>query len=127
MTRSLSALFIAGAALLSGCAAISLQPGAAAVRVVTQDPKGCTYLGEATGNQGNFFTGAFTSNESLETGSRNALKNAASELHGNTVVLLTNRAGQTSSWNRQGGGSHETNVVMTGAVYDCPGDGLAAR
>jgi len=106
--------------VLAGCAANEIKPGAEKVRFMQSEPKGCKYLGEATGNQGNFFTGGWTSNENLETGSRNTLKNKAYEMGGNVVVVLTNRAGQTGSYGQYGGGSQQTNVALAGTVFDCP-------
>ena len=106
--------------LLAGCAAAPLKPGAEKVRFLQTEPKGCKYLGEATGNQGNFFTGGWTSNANLETGARNQLKNRALEMGGNAIVVLTNRAGQTGSAAGGSGGLQQTNVVMTGTIYDCP-------
>src|SRR4051812_9254343 len=91
--------------LVVGCAAAKIKPGADKVRFAHNEPTGCKYLGEATGNQGNFFTGGWTSNSNLETGARNELKNKAAELGGNVVVLLTNRAGQTGSYGQYGGSS----------------------
>ena len=109
--------------VLAGCAANPLNPQAQKVRLVTADPKDCEYLGEVTGNQGNFFTGGWTSNANLETGARNDLKNQAAQMGGNTVQLLTTRAGQTGSFgvgNGSGGGtSEQTNVTYVGAVYRC--------
>ena len=61
---------IISAAVLAGCAATKLESGAQQVRIVTTEPQGCEYLGEVTGSQGGFFTGAFTSNANLETGAR---------------------------------------------------------
>lgn len=110
--------------LMSGCAAQQLNPNAQQVRFTQQDPKGCTYLGEATGSQGDFFTGGWTSNENLETGARNALKNKAADLGGNTVVLLTNRAGNTGSSGAYGGGYQQTNVALAGVVYNCPKEAM---
>lgn len=106
--------------LLAGCAAQELKPGAEKVRFTQSEPKGCKYLGEATGNQGNSFTGGWTSNENLETGARNTLKNKAVDMGGNIVVLLTNRAGQTGSYGQYGGSSQQTNVALTGTVFNCP-------
>jgi hypothetical protein len=101
-----------------GCAAIAIKPGAEKVRVTKTEPgKECTFLGEATGSQGNFLTGDFTSNSNLETGARNDLKNKAAAMGGNVVFILTDRAGQTGGY--QSGGS-QTNVVITGNVYSCP-------
>jgi hypothetical protein len=106
--------------LLSGCSAQQLNSGAEKVRFLQADPKGCKYLGEATGNQGNFFTGGFTSNSNMETGARNTMKNKAAAMGGNAIVLLTNRAGQTGSAGLGSGSLQQTNVVLTGTVYDCP-------
>jgi hypothetical protein len=121
--RSMS-LALMGLSLLAGCAAVQLNPGAAQVRITTNEPQGCKYLGEVTGNQGNFFTGGFTSNANLETGARNEMKNEAAKLGANTVQMLTNRAGQTGSMSLAGGtggGSMEqTNVTYTGIAYKCP-------
>lgn len=95
---------------LTACSANSLNYGAEQVRVMTSEPgKECSYLGDITGSQGNFFTGGWTSNSNLETGARNDLKNKAYKMGGNTVVLLTQRAGQTgSSWHGSGS-SKQTN------------------
>ncbi len=106
--------------LFTSCAATVLNTGADKVRFVQQEPKDCKYLGEATGNQGNFLTGGWTSNENLETGARNELKNKVFEMGGNTVMVLTNRAGATGSYGMYGGSSQQTNVTLTGTVYSCP-------
>ena len=109
--------------VLAACSANPLIPGAERVRIVTTDPKGCEYLGEATGNQGNFFTGGWTSNANLETGARNELKNVAHRMGGNTLLILSSRAGVTGSFNVSngygGGSSEQTNVTYSGAVYRC--------
>lgn len=106
---------------LGGCSANSLQPGADKVRLTNNEPgKECKYLGEITGNQGNFFTGEWTSNSSLETGARNDLKNQAAGMGGNVVSLLTQRAGQTGSIYDGSGSMAQTNVTLTGNVYKCP-------
>ncbi|MBM4132964.1 MAG: DUF4156 domain-containing protein [Nitrospira sp.] len=112
------------AGLLAGCAAAPLMPEAHQVRIVTNEPTGCKYLGEVTGNQGNFFTGSFTSNANLETGARNEMKNEAAKLGANVVQMLTNRAGQTGSMSLSGGtgggSTEQTNVTYTGIAYKCP-------
>lgn len=117
-------LLVMAALIIAGCAAEELKPGANNVRFMQSEPKGCKYVGEATGNQGNFFTGGWTSNENLETGARNTLKNKAFEMGGNVVVMLTNRAGQTGSYSMNNGygsgGSSQTNVALTGTVFNCP-------
>lgn len=111
--------------LLAACAANPLTPAAQHIRIVTAEPAGCEYLGEVTGNQGNFFTGDFTSNANLETGARNEMKNEAAKLGANTVQLLTSRAGQTGSMSMSNGtgSGHtaETNMTYSGIAYKCSG------
>ena len=116
--RHVRAIICAG--VLTGCAAVDLESGAQQVRIVTNEPQGCDYLGDVTGNQGNFFTGAFTSNANLETGARNDMKNQASKMGANTVHLLTNRAGQTGTAGQGSGSMQQTNVTYTGVAYKCP-------
>jgi hypothetical protein len=105
---------------LVGCASVELESGAQQVKIVTNEPQGCEYLGEVTGSQGDFFTGAFTSNANLETGARNDMKNRAYKLGANTVQMLTNRAGQTGSMGQGSGSMEQTNVTYTGVAYKCP-------
>ena len=105
--------------MLTGCAAMELESGAQQVRIVTNEPQGCQYLGEVTGNQGNLLTGGFTSNANLETGARNDMKNQAYKMGANTVQLLTNRAGQTGSFGQGSGAMEQTNVTYTGIAYKC--------
>jgi hypothetical protein len=106
--------------VLVACAAVDLDSGAQQVKVVSNEPQGCEYLGEVTGSQGDFFSGAFTSNANLETGARNDMKNRAYKLGANTVQLLTNRAGQTGSMGQGSGSMEQTNVTYTGVAYKCP-------
>lgn len=109
------------AAILAGCAATPMNPGAERVRITNAEPgKECKFLGDVTGSQGNLLTGPWTSNENLETGARNDLKNKAAAIGGNVVTILTHRAGQTGSYGQYGGSSQQTNVVVTGNVYRCP-------
>ncbi|TQV89009.1 DUF4156 domain-containing protein [Aliikangiella coralliicola] len=107
---------------LTACQAIKLSPGARLVKLTHNEPgKECQFLGDITGNQGDFFTGGFTSNKDLETGARNDLKNKAYAMGGNTIYILTQRAGQTGSYDHEyGGGSSQTNVTLSGNVYKCP-------
>jgi hypothetical protein len=68
---------------LVGCAATPLVSGSHIVRITNTEPgKECKFLGDVTGNQGDLLTGAWTSNENLETGARNALKNKAFAMGG---------------------------------------------
>ncbi|KTC93387.1 DUF4156 domain-containing protein [Legionella cincinnatiensis] len=122
---SLTALSI----LISSCASISADPQTA--RIIASPspvPKGCKYLGQVVGNQGNFFTGSFTSNRNLEEGAMNDLKNKAAKLGANYIQLVTNRAGVTGSmsgsFNSHGGfmsgSTEQTNVTNLGNAYFCP-------
>ncbi|KTD32945.1 cytochrome c type biogenesis protein CycH [Legionella nautarum] len=115
--------------ILTSCASIPPDPQAA--RIIASPnpvPKGCKYLGQVVGNQGNFFTGGFTSNRNLEEGAMNDLKNKAVKLGANYIQLVTNRAGVTGSmsgsFDRHGGfmsgGSQQTNVTNLGNAYLCP-------
>jgi hypothetical protein len=105
---------------LGACSALPLQQNASLVRLTHQEPnaENCKFLGDVTGNQGDFFTGGFTSNADLETGARNDIKNKAIALGGNVVYILTQRAGQTGTYN-VGIGGQQTNVTLSGNVYHC--------
>ena len=117
--KKITAIFLA--VVVAGCAAVPLNPSAERVRLTHSEPgKECKFLGDVTGNQGNSFSGAWTSNENLETGARNDIKNKAVAMGGNVVAILTHRAGQTGSYGQYGGSSQQTNVVLTGNVYSCP-------
>jgi hypothetical protein len=108
---------------VSACTAVPLQNDAKLVRLTNTEPahETCKFLGDVTGNQGDFLTGEFTSNAELETGARNDIKNKAYNLGGNLVYLLTQRAGQTGSFDKHfGGSSVQTNVTLSGNVYYCP-------
>lgn len=125
MRKSLIALGFAAAAasllVLSGCSATQLSPAARKVMITNNQkiPKGCKYLGSATANQGNFFTGGFTSNKNLQQGSFNDLRNQAATMGGNRVVLLMSHAANTGGWSNGSGSMQETNVALTGNVYKC--------
>jgi hypothetical protein len=112
-------------ALVAGCAATPLKPGAELVRVTHMEPSTseCKWLGDVTGSQGNSFIGQYTTNANLETGARNDLKNKAAALGGNLVVLITERVGRTPDFGLEGGPVHRTDVTLTGSVYRCPGEG----
>ena len=66
---------------LCGCAANTLRPEAQKVRLLGTTPGSeCKYIGDATGGQGNFFTGQYTSNANLQAGAINDLKNQAAAM-----------------------------------------------
>ncbi len=129
MTRALLAAVLTVVVMgMVSCAAMEIKPGAAKVLITRTEPKGCEYMGDVTGNQGNSFTGGFTSNANLETGARNDMKNKAYAMGGDTVVILTDRAGVTGSGSWHGGrgafvsgsfSQQQTNVTMTGTVFNC--------
>jgi len=104
--------------MLAGCAATELTSGGKEVRITSTEPGNeCEYLGVVTGSQGDAITGVYTSNEDLETGALNDLRNKAAELGGNVIFIVSQRAGQTTD---QGGAGRQTNVTMTANVYRCP-------
>ncbi|MEY2699912.1 MAG: hypothetical protein RIQ52_667 [Pseudomonadota bacterium] len=105
--------------ILQGCSAVPLQPAAAHVRLMNQEPTGCEYLGEVTGEQGGAFSGPWTSNANLETGARNDMKNSAATMGADTVVVLSTRAGNTGNWGQGSGHSEQTNVVYSGTAWRC--------
>jgi hypothetical protein len=122
---SISALTV----LITACAAIPMDPQANRIIAAPNPaPKGCKYMGQVVGNQGNFFTGGYTSNRNLEEGAMNDLKNKANKLGANYIQLITNRAGVTGSmggsFDRQGGymsgSTAQTNVTNLGNAYLCP-------
>ncbi|MHB1220975.1 MAG: DUF4156 domain-containing protein [Gammaproteobacteria bacterium] len=119
--------------IVAGCSAIPLDPQASHVLVTpNQAPKGCKFVGQIFGNQGNSFTGGFTSNVDLEKGAMNDMRNQASKMGANYVQLITSRAGITGSGalagdrNAIGGSSSsaQTNITNTGNAYTCPASAL---
>lgn len=80
---------------LTACSANNLNQGAERVRITNTEPTGnCTFLGEVTGSQGNFFTGGWTSNSNLETGARNDLKNQAYSMGVTLSLFLRSEQGR---------------------------------
>jgi hypothetical protein len=110
---------------LAGCSAIPLKKQAGSVLVSMHTPASdCQFLGQVHGQQGNFFTGDFTSNENLENGAMNDLRNQAIDLGANYVSLITDRASSTmSGYSGQYGGGmsgDQTGVYLSGNAYKCP-------
>lgn len=107
-------------ALLAGCAATALRPGAERIIVTKKEaPKSCKFLGAVMGEQGGSFAGAYTSNANLAQGALNNMRNNALELGANYVQLETDRAGQTGGGSRYGMHMGQTDVTMTGNAYRC--------
>ena len=118
-------ILISSIITLAGCSAIPLKKQAGSVLVSTHTPsKDCKFLGQVDGQQGNFFTGDFTSNENLENGAMNDLRNQALDLGANYVSLITDRASSTVSGygSEYGGGmsGDQTGVYISGNAYKCP-------
>jgi hypothetical protein len=119
-------------ASLQACAAVPLKPGADRVVVTrTPAPKDCEYVGNVVGSQGDALSGPLTSNRTLAEGALNDLKNRASDVGANYVVLETNQAGNTFSGGLGSGtgGFHgqQTDVTNVGTAYRCPSDEIGAN
>lgn len=121
------------AVFIGGCAAIPAGPESA--RVIASPnpaPNDCKYIGQVVGNQGNFFTGEFTSNRNLEEGAMNDLKNKGAKIGANYIQIITNRAGVTGSMtgtfghddSHVSGRSQQTNVTNLGNAYLCPAESI---
>ena len=118
---------LVGLVALGGCAATSLQPGAARVMVTKSPaPEGCVYLGSVVGEQGGSFTGKYTSNAHLAEGALNDMKNKAHDLGANYVVLEDTHAGNTMSGDPNGVSGGQTDVTHIGNAFKCP-DTVAPR
>ena len=105
------------AVILAGCSSVTLNPKAAhVIASPSRPPRGCKFLGQVNGTQGNFFTGGWTSNRNLEQGAQNDMRNKAANLGGNYVQLITNRASSTGGSNNL----QQTGVTTIGNVYRCP-------
>ncbi len=118
-------LIAASSVFLIGCAANQSEVGSERVIVShAPAPKECRFVGQVSGNQGNFFTGAWTSNKNLETGAMNTLRNEAHKIGANYVSLITNRAAMHGSGGGGadgfGGSSQQVTVVNLGNAYSCP-------
>lgn len=125
-----ASLLTAIAVLVTGCSSIELDSHANRIIASPNAPaKGCKYVGQVVGNQGNFFTGAYTSNKNLEIGAMNDMKNQASKLGANYIQLINSRAGNTGSVGGYdgmlSGGMSQTNVTNMGNAYSCPASALS--
>ena len=76
-------------------------------------------MAQVIGNQGNFFTGAWTSNANMADGAMNDMRNKAYELGANYVQMLTNQASITGSDGLVGGSIQQTNATNIGNAYKC--------
>jgi hypothetical protein len=116
--RLLSALVLA---LVAGCAATGLRPGAERILVTRlPPPSDCKFVGTLVGEQGGSFTGPFTSNKSLAQGAMNDMKNQAQGIGANYVLLETTTAGNTIGGGRSGLSGGQTDVTHVGNAFVCP-------
>ena len=105
---------------LVGCSANQLNPNASKVQISSAAAKdSCTFIDTVTSSQGNFFTGGFTSNNNLQTGAYNEIRNQAAKKGGNYVQIISTQAGNTGSMAGNGGAYQQTNYSITGSVYKC--------
>jgi len=117
--RSFAIVAVIGA-LSSACGATALTPGASRVMVTrSAAPSGCVYLGSVVGEQGGSLTGPFTSNANLAEGAFNDMKNKASAMGANYVVLENTQAGNTVSGGQNGVSGGQTDVTHVGNAFKC--------
>lgn len=114
---------------LSACSTTALKSSANKVVISEIPPIGdnCQLLGQVVGTQGNFMSGEWTSNEQLEKGAMNDLKNKAVDMGGNYVEILTSRTGGTGAVGAVVGFDDETSIATTGNVYKCPESATYSR
>ncbi|ASI88801.1 DUF4156 domain-containing protein [Vibrio mediterranei] len=98
--------------VLQGCSTPANQlssPQAERVEVrldATMDVSSCAWKGDITGSEGRWYSSIFYGNDALARGAMNDIKNHASELEADTVLLLSPLDFQTS-------------VTLIGSAYRC--------
>jgi len=103
---------------LMACAAKPISSGAERIKISRALPaKGCHYLGEVHGSQGNFWTAEFTSDKRLIEGARNELRSSALLLGANFVEIVTESNSHNTA-NHSLGGTYAS--VLIGNAYRCP-------
>jgi|GEM_PF-231897 len=119
--RYLLQMIFAMTILLEACSSTPLNPSASKVVVSEIPPIGanCKLLGQITGHQGNFVSGEWTSNEELEKGALNDLKNKAADMGANYLEILTTRQGGTGAVGAVVGFNDETNITNSANAYKC--------
>jgi hypothetical protein len=103
--------------LLSGCGAMALDPSAEKVERLKDLPKGCQFIGDVVGGQGNLVTAGVTLDEKLVEGARNDIRNKAAEKGANVVVMDMNN--NSNRGLLAGGGVHSS--VVAGGAWLCIG------
>lgn len=113
--------------VLGACSSTPLKPTANKVIVSEIPPIGgnCKLLGQITGHEGNFVSGEWTSNEELEKGALNDLKNKAADMGANYLEILTTRQGGTGAFGAVVGFNDETTVTNSANAYKCPESALS--
>lgn len=101
---------------LTSCMAARVKSDAKTIRITKNEPSGCKYMGEAVGSQGNSITGKYTMVSSMQKGAMNRLKNKASKLGGDTVVILDK---SQSDGVTKKGKKIVQNITISGGVYRC--------
>lgn len=116
MRVKFSAGMVAAALLLAGCSnSNQLTAGGQNVRFVEEQPgKECTLLGQATGEQSNWFAGQNGETGGSMRGAANALRNQAAALGGNVIYGVSSPSQNLLS------SFVPTASQMSGQVYKCP-------
>ena len=110
--RILVVLAVTCLGMIAACAAKRLEPQGGTVQIVYEKPEGnCRRMYDVVGSQGNWFTGAHTSNKNLAEGAMNDLRNQAGAM-GGTHVWIHQQAMNTSGYST-------TNSLVMGTVYKC--------
>ncbi|MDV5169744.1 DUF4156 domain-containing protein [Photobacterium rosenbergii] len=95
-----SALVVVVTAVITGCAANPVTYEGQRVRYIDNDrvaveiERYCEWLGDVSGNQGNFFTADLTSERNMMEGARNDLRNEAGKLGATHVVVQSHSSVQ---------------------------------
>ncbi len=121
-------LILAMTFLLEACSSTPLKPAASKIVVSEIPPIGanCKLLGQITGHEGNFISGEWTSNEELEKGALNDLKNKAADMGANYLEILTTRQGGTGAFGAVVGFNDETTITNSANAYKCPESALSS-
>ncbi|MEA1063308.1 DUF4156 domain-containing protein [Apirhabdus apintestini] len=116
MRVKLSAGMAVAALLLAGCSASNhLTAGGQGVRFVEQQPGSeCTLLGNASGEQSNWFSGPQGEEGGSMRGAANALRNQAAAMGGNVLY------GVSSPTQNMLSSFVPTASKMVGQVWKCP-------
>jgi hypothetical protein len=95
--------------LINSCAHVTLEPDAESVEILYShtEQESCEYLGDVIGSDGNLMTYLFISNRNLTRGALNDIRNRARAIGGDTVYIIREHMGYTTS------------TTFLGSVYNC--------